>query len=103
MAGVAATVSDELEAIQTALYQEAAALQRSRTVEAATLDDAEKGAATGFAVVPLSVLGADGETTLNRAGVSIRCIQTADGGLPGAPGDGATAATSLVAVVARAY
>jgi prolyl-tRNA synthetase len=103
LAGVAATVSDELEAIQTALYQEAAALQRSRTVEAATLDDAEKGAATGFAVVPLSVLGADGETTLNRAGVSIRCIQTADGGLPGAPGDGATAATSLVAVVARAY
>ena len=87
LAAVVTAVAEELDTIQTALYEEAAALQRSRTVEAATLDEAEKGAATGFAVVPLSALGDDGETTLNRAGVSIRCIQTADGGLPGVPGD----------------
>jgi len=68
LAGVLAAVTGELEAIQSALYEEALTLQRGRTVEAATLDDAEKGATTGFAVVPLSVLGADGETTLNRAG-----------------------------------
>jgi prolyl-tRNA synthetase len=102
LAGVSTAVTQALDAIHAALFDEAADLQRSRTVAAAGIEDAIEAAGTGFAVVPLSVIGADGETTLNRAGMSIRCIQTADGGLPGAVGTGADA-TDLIAVVGRAY
>ena len=100
--GVVAEVTTALDAVHGALFDEAAELQRSRTVKVDSLEDAEKAAASGFAVIPMSVVGADGETTLNRAGISVRCIQSADGGLPGA-GDDETSDSSLVAVVVRAY
>ncbi|HVC70733.1 MAG TPA: proline--tRNA ligase [Acidimicrobiales bacterium] len=100
LAGVTAEVTATLDAIHGALLEEAAALQRSRTVTVGSLEEVEPAAASGFAVMPLSALGADGETTLNRAGLSVRCIQSADGGLPG-PDDGDDA--SLVAIVGRAY
>jgi prolyl-tRNA synthetase len=96
---VGAAVSQALDAIHQALFDEALQIQRDHTVEATTLDEAIEASATGFAVVPLSVLGSDGETTLNRASLSVRCIQTADGGLPAADGDD----EGLVAVVGRAY
>ncbi len=101
LSGVTAAVTEALDAIHGALFDEAAELRRRRTVDAADLTEAQEAAATGFAVLPLSALGADGETTLNRAGMSIRCIQSADGGLPG-PGDEAADSPS-VAVVGRAY
>jgi prolyl-tRNA synthetase len=98
---VAGAVSAGLDAVHAALFDEAAELRRTHTVETATVGEAEEAAATGFAVVPMAVLGADGETTLNKAGVSIRCIQTADGGLPGTADRADSAA--LRAVVGRAY
>ncbi|HXQ61042.1 MAG TPA: proline--tRNA ligase [Acidimicrobiales bacterium] len=100
--GVVGAVTAALDAIHGALLDEASALRRSRTVDAAGLDEAVEAAATGFAVLPMSALGVDGETTLNRAGISIRCIQSADGGLPGSSHD-ATDDAPLVAVVGRAY
>jgi prolyl-tRNA synthetase len=103
LAGVTTEVTAALDAVHGALLDEAGALQRSRTVEVGTLEDAEKVAATGFAVIPMSALGADGETTLNRAGISVRCIQSADGGLPWPDDDAESAQPSLVAVVGRAY
>jgi len=99
---VAAAVGAGLDAVHAALFDEAAELRRTRTVEATTMGEAEEAAATGFAVVPMDILGADGETALNKAGVSIRCVQTADGGLPG-PVDGASDSAALRAVVSRAY
>jgi len=102
LAGVAVAAAEALDAIHDALFSEAADLRQAHTVEAATLEEAQSAAGSGFAVVPLSVLGTDGETTLNRAGISIRCIQTADGGLSG-PEDGAAAGAPLTAVVGRAY
>jgi prolyl-tRNA synthetase len=99
---VAAAVAAGLDAVHAALFDEAAELRRTRTVEATTMGEAEEAAATGFAVVPMDILGADGETALNKAGVSIRCVQTADGGLPG-PVDGASDSAALRAVVSRAY
>jgi prolyl-tRNA synthetase len=101
LSGVTTAVTEALDAIHGALFEEAAELRRHRTVDAADLTEAQEAAATGFAVLPMSALGADGETTLNRAGMSIRCIQSADGGLP-APDDDA-ADSSSVAVVGRAY
>jgi prolyl-tRNA synthetase len=99
LAAVTPAVTTALDAVHAALLDEATELRRSRTVDAATPEEAEEAAATGFAVISLAALGADGETRLNRAGLSIRCLQTADGGLPGSGDDPA----ALMAVVGRAY
>jgi prolyl-tRNA synthetase len=103
LAGVMAETMTTLDAIHGALFDEAADLQQSRTVDAGGLEDVERAAGSGFAVVPMSVLGSDGETTLNRAGLSVRCVQTADGGLPGPDDDASAPDSSLIAVVGRAY
>ena len=70
-----------------------------RTLRDAPSDaEAIEAAATGFAVVPMSAVGDAGEDELNAAGVSIRCLQTADGGLPRSGDD-----AGVVAIVGRAY
>jgi prolyl-tRNA synthetase len=103
LAAVTGAATTALDAIHAALFDEAAALQRSRTVTVASVEEAVEAAATGFAVVPLAGLGPDGETTLNRAGLSIRCIQKADGSLPGPLNEANSSDEVLMAVVARAY
>jgi prolyl-tRNA synthetase len=97
--GVLSVVQEALDAIHAALLDEAVALRTSHTVTVTTLEEAEEAAATGFAIVPMAVLGDDGETRLNRAGLSVRCIQSADGGLP----DVLDAIAAGQAVVGRAY
>jgi prolyl-tRNA synthetase len=103
LAAVATEVTAALDAVHAALFDEAAARQQSRTVAVDSLGEAEKAAAAGFAVIPLAAMGTEGEGTLNRAGISVRCIQAADGSLPGSADDPTTADPSLVAVVGRAY
>jgi prolyl-tRNA synthetase len=66
-----------------------------------TVAEAEEASRTGFATIALRVLGNDGETQLNRAGVTVRLLTRLDGSLPGADEDGPDA--ELLAVVARAY
>jgi prolyl-tRNA synthetase len=102
MARVAAQVAETLDAVHGALYAEAVEMRRQQTVVADDIASAEEAARTGFAVLPLSLLGGDGENRLNEAGASVRCIQTADGGLPDPVGSD-DAAAGLIAVVARAY
>jgi len=102
MARVAAQVAETLDAVHGALYAEAVEMRRQQTVVADDIASAEEAARTGFAVLPLSLLGDDGENRLNEAGASVRCIQTADGGLPDPVGSD-DAAAGLIAVVARAY
>jgi prolyl-tRNA synthetase len=58
---------------------------------------AAEAGAVGFARLPWSALGPEGEATLAKDGVSVRCLQGPDGGLAG-DDDG-----SLVAVVGRSY
>jgi prolyl-tRNA synthetase len=103
LTGVVVAAATELDAVHAALLDEAARLRRGATVDATTVEEAEEAAATGFAVIAMAALGDDGETRLNRAGVSIRCVQTADGGLPGADDDQGSTHAPLVAVVGRAY
>jgi prolyl-tRNA synthetase len=93
----AAQVARVLDEIQAALLDEARQRRLDRTASVTTVDEAEAAAHDGFAALPLDALGDDGEQRLNTAGVSVRCIQRADGSLP-EPG-----ADDLVAVVARAY
>jgi prolyl-tRNA synthetase len=83
--------------VHRTLLAEATALRDGRTVEVKTVDEAADAAATGWARLPWAAVGEEGEDRLAQSSVSVRCLQTADGGLPG-PGDGDT-----VAYVARAY
>jgi prolyl-tRNA synthetase len=103
LAAVTEAATTALDAIHAALFDEATTLQQSRTVTVTSVEEAVAAAATGFAVIPVAALGPDGETTLNRAGLSIRCIHQADGSLPGPLTDAGSSDEVLLAVVARAY
>jgi prolyl-tRNA synthetase len=95
---LAARVPDLLEQVQAALFDEATSRQNALTAEVATVDEAIEAAKVGFARVPFDLLGEDGEDRLAAEALTVRCLQTADGGVPD-DGD----APGLTAVVARAY
>jgi prolyl-tRNA synthetase len=101
LAGLEAAVRAALDDAQAALLAEALERRVTGTVEVSTVDEAEEAARSGFAAIALRALGADGETRLNNAGVSVRVVTRPDGTLPGPDEDGPDA--ELVAVVARAY
>jgi prolyl-tRNA synthetase len=86
-----------LDEIQRGLLAEATALRDANTVDVATVDEAAEAARTGWARLPWRTVGEDGEDLLARAGVSVRCLQAPDGGLPTADD------VDTVAYVARAY
>ena len=95
----AARVGELLSVIQTAMRDQAAAYRRDHTVSVSDVDAASEAAADGFAALPLSAVGDEGEGRLNTAGVTVRCIVGPDLEL-------ATPETDqgdLWAVVARAY
>jgi prolyl-tRNA synthetase len=87
-----------LDADQQALFDEAQARTRERTQDVKTLAEAIEAAGTGFARVPWSKVGADGEAKANEVGVSVRCLTRADGSVPDAEDE-----KGLIAVVARSY
>ncbi|MEA3077163.1 MAG: prolyl-tRNA synthetase [Actinomycetota bacterium] len=94
----AAQVAPLLDTIQRAMFAEAKSLQDARTTNVDTIEAAIDAAQTGFAVLPYATIGEAGEDALNAKGVSVRCLQSHDGGLPldaDAPG--------TIAYVARAY
>jgi prolyl-tRNA synthetase len=98
VAGVVAEVTAALEDDQQALYDEALARREANTVDAASLDEAAEAAKSGWARIPWSVLGEDGEAKLAEQAVTVRCLTRVDGSVPDA-GDEA----DLVAWVARSY
>ncbi len=87
-----------LDADQQALYDEALALRDSRTVTVAKLDEAIEAATTGWARLPWSEVGAEGEAKANAVGVTVRCLLREDGSAPDGEDE-----PGLVAVLARAY
>ncbi|MGH9054353.1 MAG: proline--tRNA ligase [Acidimicrobiales bacterium] len=93
-----AEVSSTLVAAQRELLAEATARQAERTTVAGSVDEAVDAAATGFAVIPWNALGEEGELELAAAGVTVRCLQRADGALAESGDEG-----GLAAVVARSY
>ena len=98
LAGLEGAVTRLLDDIQVSLAREAAERVEQATRDVADLDEALEAAKTGFARVPWSALGGDGERRLNRDAVSVRCLQTRDGEVPANADD-----ESLVAIVGRAY
>ena len=63
-----------------------------------SVDDAAAAAADGWAKISWSKLGLGGEATLARTGVTVRCLQRADGTVPDSDDE-----PDLVAFVARSY
>jgi prolyl-tRNA synthetase len=98
LTGAVAAVCDALAGAQRALAADAHRRTAERTRAVATVAEAIEAAEDGFAKLPWAAVGPDGERELNAHAVSVRCLQTPDGGVP----DDA-AAGDLIAVVGRAY
>lgn len=95
---LARSVSDALAEDQVALFDEALRRREGNTVDVDSLDAAADAASVGWARIEWARLGEDGEERLAQRGVSVRCLLSADGGVPASVED-----TGIVAVVGRAY
>jgi len=95
---VASAVTAALDAAQESLRNQAQTLLDERLVDVTSLDEAVEAAATGFARLPWAAVGEGGEDTLAAGGVTVRCIQRADGTVPESGEE-----PGAVAVVGRAY
>ncbi|MBL7262023.1 proline--tRNA ligase [Paractinoplanes lichenicola] len=98
LAEVAGAVSSALEADQQRLYDEALAFRAANTVEVKTLDEAIEAAQTGWARVPWSAVGEEGEKAANGKAVTVRCLTRPDGTMPDSDEE-----SDLVAYLARSY
>ncbi|MBS1838128.1 MAG: proline--tRNA ligase [Actinobacteria bacterium] len=87
-----------LDSLQRSLHDEALARRDERTVDAATIEEAAGAAADGFARIPWDAVGDAGIERLAAEAVTVRCLITADGGVPDSVDD-----PDLIAVVARSY
>ncbi|MGO4535729.1 proline--tRNA ligase [Leifsonia sp. 2MCAF36] len=96
---VAPTVTALLHAIQKRLFDDARLRLARNTVDVARVEDAVAAASSGFARLPYSALGDQGEEKLAAHAISVRCLQTEGGELPGA-GD---TESDLFAIVGRSY
>jgi prolyl-tRNA synthetase len=98
LAGIVDVVRSLLDEQQAALLAEATERRESRTQDVTSLDEAVEAAATGWARIPWSSVGAEGEAVLAQSSVTVRCLVRPDGSLP-VTGD----EDDIVAVVARSY
>jgi prolyl-tRNA synthetase len=95
---VVALVTSALEADQKTLYEQALGEQKRRTAEVTSVSQAIEAASTGWATLPWSAVGSEGEVELNAQGITVRCLVRAGGGVPDSEDE-----PDLVAVVGRAY
>lgn len=87
-----------LEQVQSEMLDRARDLRDERVADVETLDEVKRSTETGFARIPWSQVGEQGEAALATEGISIRLLQRPDGTPPSAGGEG-----ELVAIAARAY
>jgi prolyl-tRNA synthetase len=69
-----------------------------RIADAATIDQAVEATRDGWARIPWSAVGDDGELQLAQSTVTVRCLHRADGSVPDSDTE-----DGLVAFVARSY
>jgi prolyl-tRNA synthetase len=87
-----------LKADQQRLYDDALTFREEHTVDVKTLGDAIEAAQTGWARVPWSAVGTDGEAEANGKAITVRCLFREDGSMPDSDDE-----PNLVAILARAY
>jgi len=95
---VVSLVTAALIADQQTLYDTALAEQIRRTTDVTSVGEAIEAVGSGWARLPWSAVGANGEAELNVHGVTVRCLLNADGSVPDSEDT-----PDLVAVVGRAY
>jgi prolyl-tRNA synthetase len=95
--GAAKAVTEALEATQRDLLEGARKQRETHTADAGDAVEALEAAKDGFARVPWSALGPEGEARLAADGVTVRCLRREDESVPDADDE-----PGLVAVVARA-
>ena len=88
----------QLDEIQHELLVEATTRRDAHTFDCSSLDEIVEAAQSGFARVPWSVVGLEGEQQLAQSAITVRCLQRADGSVPEADDE-----PDLVAFCARAY
>jgi prolyl-tRNA synthetase len=98
LAAATGEVGGDLIDAQAALLAEATERRDARTTRVESIEEAIEAAATGFAVVPWAAVGVEGEIQLAASGVTVRCLQRADGGRPVSDDE-----PGLTAICARAY
>ena len=91
-------VTNLLALIQDELLATATKRRDDRTAEVSTIDEAVEAAKVGFARIPWDLVKDGGEARLAQDAITVRCLQTQDGGLPQSEDD-----EDLVAYVARSY
>ena len=87
-----------LKADQQIMFDDALTFREERTVDVKTLGDAIEAAQTGWARVPWSAVGAEGEADANGKSVTVRCLVRPDGTVPDSDEE-----PNLFAIMARAY
>ena len=91
-------VENLLPLIQDELLATATKRRDERTADVTSVDEAIEAGQTGFARVPWDLLRDGGEARLAQDAITVRCLQTEDGGLPTSEDD-----PGLIAYVARSY
>ena len=91
-------IAATLQSQQNEMLAAATEQLEARTQEAATIEEAAEITQQGFARIPWSAIGTEGETTLATKGVSVRCLLRQDNTTPATIDD-----PDLVAIVGRAY
>ena len=84
--------------IQTDMFAAATARRDAFISDCPTLEEARDAAQTGVARLPWELVGASGERELATGGLTVRCLQRADGSLPETDDD-----SGALAYIGRAY
>jgi prolyl-tRNA synthetase len=87
-----------LAAEQQAMLEGARAERDARIADVSTVDEAAEASAEAWAKLPWDALGDEGEAKLAQSGVTVRCLQRPDGGVPDSETE-----PGLIAYVARSY
>lgn len=97
-AATARVVPELLETIQRDVLADAEDQLARRTVQTDSIEEAREAAQFGFARIPWRILGVEGEKLLASDAITVRCLHTADGGIPQD-----TSSDDVMAVVGRSY
>jgi prolyl-tRNA synthetase len=98
LAEVVNDVVAALKADQARMYDDALAFREENTVDVKSLGDAIEAAQTGWARVPWSAVGVDGEAEANGKAITVRCLFREDGSMPDSSDE-----PGLIAILARSY